>query len=58
LLFGLLGHVPSDGEQAESEGVRLTAERVNGRRIVTVTAEKMAVAEQDPSETESPEAAE
>lgn len=58
LLFGLLGHVPSDGEQAESDGVRLTAERVNGRRIVTVTAEKMAVAEQDPSETESPEAAE
>ncbi|MGH9184595.1 MAG: hemolysin family protein [Acidimicrobiales bacterium] len=33
LLFGLLGHVPAEGEAADIDGLRLRAERVNGRRI-------------------------
>lgn len=33
LLYSLLGHVPSEGECAEVDGHRLTAERVQGRRI-------------------------
>ncbi|HET9078124.1 MAG TPA: hemolysin family protein [Acidimicrobiales bacterium] len=33
LLYSLLGHVPSEGEAAEVDGHRLTAERVQGRRI-------------------------
>ncbi|MGH3664983.1 MAG: hemolysin family protein, partial [Egibacteraceae bacterium] len=36
LLFGLLGHVPSPGERVEVAGLRLTAERIEGRRIATV----------------------
>jgi putative hemolysin len=33
LLYSLLGHVPSEGECAEVDGHRLTAEVVQGRRI-------------------------
>jgi putative hemolysin len=33
LLYSLLGHVPSEGEEARIDGYRLTAERVQGRRI-------------------------
>jgi putative hemolysin len=33
LLYSLLGHVPSEGEAADVGGHRLTAERVQGRRI-------------------------
>ena len=33
LLYSLLGHVPNEGESADVEGHRLTAERVQGRRI-------------------------
>jgi CBS domain containing-hemolysin-like protein len=33
LLYSLLGHVPSEGEAADVDGHRLTAERVQGRRI-------------------------
>jgi CBS domain containing-hemolysin-like protein len=40
LLFGLLGHVPQPGEQVEVEALRLTAERVKGRRISTVLVER------------------
>ena len=36
LLYSLLGHVPSEGEAAEVDGHRLTAERVHGRRIERV----------------------
>ena len=36
LLYSLLGHVPSEGEAAEVDGHRLTAERVQGRRIERV----------------------
>ena len=41
LLFGLLGHVAVPGEQVAIDGVRLTAERVKGRRIAKVLAERV-----------------
>ncbi|MBW3601411.1 MAG: hemolysin family protein [Actinobacteria bacterium] len=40
LLFGLLGHVPSPGEQVEVQTLQLTAERVEDRRIATVLVER------------------
>ncbi len=43
LLFGLLGHVPSPGERVEVDGVRLTAERIKGRRIAKVLVKRVAV---------------
>jgi CBS domain containing-hemolysin-like protein len=45
LLFGLLGHVASPGEQVAIDGVRLTAERVKGRRIAKVLVDRVAVEE-------------
>jgi CBS domain containing-hemolysin-like protein len=33
LVYKLLGHVPSEGESVEVEGYRLSAEKVQGRRI-------------------------
>ncbi len=45
LLFGLLGHVPSPGEQVEVQTLRLTAERVKDRRIATVLVERGVPAE-------------
>ena len=41
LLFGLLGHVPKPGESVEVGGLRLTAERLEGRRIATVTVDRL-----------------
>ncbi len=43
LVYGLLGHVPTEGETVESEGRRLTAERVQGRRIGRVRISQAAV---------------
>lgn len=40
LLFGLLGHVARPGEQVAVDGVRLTAERVKGRRIAEVLVDR------------------
>jgi CBS domain containing-hemolysin-like protein len=40
LLFGMLGHIATPGERIDLEGLRLTAERVQGRRIVQVLAER------------------
>ncbi|HUO48291.1 MAG TPA: hemolysin family protein [Acidimicrobiales bacterium] len=36
LLINLLGHVPGEGEAAEAAGVRLSAERVTGNRVVRI----------------------
>lgn len=36
LIFNLLGHVPTEGETVEFDGHRLTAEKVQGRRISRV----------------------
>jgi putative hemolysin len=41
LVFDLLGHVPSEGEAVEADGVRLVAERVEGRRIARVRVERL-----------------
>ncbi len=39
LVFGVLGRVPEPGESVELEGLRFTAERVQGRRISRVLVE-------------------
>ncbi len=44
LVFDLLGHVPVAGESVLVDGVRLVAERVNGRRIERVRIVPVAVA--------------
>ena len=36
LVFDLLGHVPVAGESVDVDGLRLVADRVNGRRIERV----------------------
>ena len=36
LMFNLLGHVPVEGEAVEFQGLEFRAERVQGRRILTV----------------------
>jgi CBS domain containing-hemolysin-like protein len=36
LMFGLLGRIPEEGAVAELDGFRFVAERVRGRRIVSV----------------------
>jgi CBS domain containing-hemolysin-like protein len=41
LVFNLLGHVPTEGETADLEGLRLRAERVQGRRIGRVRISKV-----------------
>ena len=43
LLFGLLGHVPAPGERVEVDGIRLTAERIRGRRIAKVLVKRLPV---------------
>ena len=40
LMMGILGHLPSQGEQCEFDGLRFTAERVQGRRISKVLVER------------------
>ena len=50
LVFGLLGHVPEEGESVELEGLRFTAERVQGRRVARVLVQRQS-AQEDPSAT-------
>jgi putative hemolysin len=38
-VFGLLGHVPSEGETAEHEGWQFTVEQLEGRRIARLLVE-------------------
>ncbi|MFZ4515508.1 MAG: hemolysin family protein [Acidimicrobiia bacterium] len=40
LVFGLLGHVPSQGESVSYKNLEFTADRVQGRRIVSVVVTK------------------
>jgi magnesium and cobalt exporter, CNNM family len=40
LMMGILGRLPSQGEEVEFEGLRFTAERVQGRRIAKVLVER------------------
>jgi CBS domain containing-hemolysin-like protein len=44
LLFGLLGHVPTEGEAVDVDGLTLRAERVQGRRIRRVRITRVAPA--------------
>lgn len=48
LLYGALGHVPHTGERVDVDSVRLTAERVKGRRISKVLVQRL---ERDADET-------
>ncbi|HSS10588.1 MAG TPA: hemolysin family protein [Acidimicrobiales bacterium] len=48
LVYSLLGHVPSEGEAVESDGYRLIAERVQGRRIGRVRIAKKSEDEHAP----------
>jgi putative hemolysin len=44
LMLAVSGHVPSEGESVELDGVRLVAQRVQGRRISRVRIERVAPA--------------
>jgi len=52
LMFHLLGHVPTEGEQIECEGLVLRAERVARRRIGRVRIERL-VADEPASEDDA-----
>jgi CBS domain containing-hemolysin-like protein len=41
LVFGLLGHVPTPGEVVELDGLRFTAERIQGRRVERVRVDRV-----------------
>jgi CBS domain containing-hemolysin-like protein len=41
LMFGLLGTIPTEGQQVELDGLRFTAEKVQGRRVTTVVVAKI-----------------
>ena len=41
LMMGILGRLPTQGEQVDFEGLRFTAERVQGRRISKVMIERL-----------------
>jgi CBS domain containing-hemolysin-like protein len=42
LMFGLLGTIPTEGQQVELDDLRFTAEKVQGRRVTTVVVAKVA----------------
>jgi CBS domain containing-hemolysin-like protein len=48
LMFNLLGHVPVEGETVEFQGLEFRAERVQGRRILTV---RITPKESEPAES-------
>ncbi len=49
LIYGLLGHVPHEGESVEFDGQQLTAERVQGRRIGRVRVTTPTIQQGDPA---------
>ncbi|MCU1451287.1 MAG: hypothetical protein JWP02_3457 [Acidimicrobiales bacterium] len=49
-LYSLLGHVPTEGESAEYDSHRLTAEKVQGRRIGRVRIAKLVRAPEETAE--------
>ena len=40
LIFNVLGHVPEVGETVDSNGVQLRVERMEGRRITSVSVDR------------------
>lgn len=59
LVYNLMGHVPAEGEAVDADGHRLTAERVQRRRIGRVRIAKLSSSEgaheQEPGEEEGAE---
>jgi CBS domain containing-hemolysin-like protein len=51
LMFNLLGHVPVEGESIDFQGLEFRAERVQGRRILTV---RITPKESEPAESTAP----
>ncbi|HEV8628449.1 MAG TPA: hemolysin family protein [Acidimicrobiia bacterium] len=51
LMFNLLGHVPVEGENVDFQGLEFRAERVQGRRILTV---RITPKESEPAESAAP----
>jgi CBS domain containing-hemolysin-like protein len=51
LMFNLLGHVPVEGESVTFEGIEFKAERIQGRRILTVHIERT---EAEPEPAQAP----
>jgi CBS domain containing-hemolysin-like protein len=51
LMFNLLGHVPDEDEAVDFQGLEFRAERVQGRRILTV---RITPKESEPAETTAP----
>jgi CBS domain containing-hemolysin-like protein len=47
LMMGILGRLPGQGERVDFEGLRFTAERVQGRRVAKVLIERLAPAEEE-----------
>lgn len=47
LMFGVLGHVPHEGEEARFQGLHFCAERVQGRRILSVIVKPIEVGDFD-----------
>jgi putative hemolysin len=45
LVFNTLGHVPAEGECVTFDGLEFCAERVQGRRIVSVLISRVPVAD-------------
>jgi CBS domain containing-hemolysin-like protein len=50
-MFNLLGHVPVEGEAVGFQGFEFRAERVQGRRILTV---RISPKESEPAESAAP----
>src|SRR4030095_1080841 len=46
LMFGLLGTIPTEGQQVELDDLRFTAEKVQGRRVTTVVVVKIAASDE------------
>ena len=51
LMMAVLGHLPHQGERVDFEGLRFTAERVQGRRVAKVLVERV---EPSPAREQSP----
>ena len=54
LIFGVLGHVPHEGERARFQGLDFCAERVQGRRIVSVVVQPIEVTDDEGEHAASP----
>ena len=58
LVFNALGHVPTEGECARVSGLEFCAERMQGRRIVSVRITRLAPQDEETTRPEAPAGAE